>query len=327
MRKKDRRKCIGILTAILLVLFACGCSQKEVPSGAETLETVGYTRSQMMVIALTERNRYEQVYTDRIWDAIMEDGDTFGRYFLGQVRIFLENMKTMTLLAKDRGITLSGGEADRVRRVARNYYSSLSRSEIEYLGISEEDAVILYEDYYIANKVVEVLTDGLDLEVSDSEAKVITIRLAETGDRVKAETIYGRMMEEGGDFSSVVRDVTGASPQERKLWRGEEPEALEEAAFNLASGEISPVVESDGMYCIIQCVNDYEMDATRERKAQIYKERKNWAFQQIYGQFENEHRVSIPDEEWSQITFEGGEQVVTSDFFELYQEEFGSQSY
>lgn len=327
MRKEDRRKYIGILTAVLLVFFAWGCSKKEVPSGAETLETVGYTRSQMMVIALTERNRYEQVYTDRIWDAIMEDGDTFGRYLLGQVRTFLENMKTMTLLAKDREISLSSGESDRVRRVARNYYSSLSRSEIEYLGISEEDIVTLYEDYYIANKVVEVLTEGLDLEVSDSEAKVITIRLAETGDRVKAETVYGRMMEEGSDFSAVVRDVTGASPLERKLWRGEEPEALEEAAFNLASGEISPVVESDGMYYIIQCVNDYEMDATRERKTQIYKERKNWAFQQIYGQFENEHRVSISDEEWSQVTFEGGEQVVTSDFFELYQEEFGSQSY
>lgn len=326
MDRKNRRRYIGILAAALLIIFAWGCA-KEVPSGAETQEPVGYTRPQMMVIALTERNRYEQIYTDKIWDAIMEDGDTFGEYLLDQVRVFLENMKTMTLLAKDQGITLSSGEADRVRRVARSYYSSLSRGDIEYLGISEEDVAALYEDYHIANKVVEVLTEGIDLEVSDSEAKVITIRQIETGDRVKAETIYGRMAEEGSDFSAVAREVTGASPQERKLGRGEGPEALEEAAFSLATGELSPVIEVDGMFYIIQCVNDYEMDATRERKTQIYKERKNWAFQRIYEQFENENRVSIPDEEWSQITFEGGEQVLTANFFELYQEEFGSQSY
>lgn len=323
MKRKSRWIYGGILAAVLLTFFAWGCS-REVPSGAEPPEIAGYTRPQMMVIAITERNRYEQAYTDQIWDAVMEDGNSFEQYLLDQVRAFLENMMTMTLLAKDQEITLSSGESDRVRRVARNYYSSLSREEIEYLGISEEDVVTLYEDYHMSNKVVEVLTAGLDLEVSDSEAKVITIRQVETGDRVRAETVYSRMAEEGSDFSAVARDVTGASPQERKLWRGEVSEVLEEAAFSLAAGEISPVVEADGMYYVLQCVNDYEMDATRERKAQIYKERKNWAFQQIYEQFANEHRFSILEEEWDEITFGGGDQVVTSDFFELYQEEFGS---
>ena len=102
---------------------------------------------------------------------------------------------------------------------------------------------------------------------------------------------------------------------------------MEEAAFALAAGEISPVVEADGMFYVIQCVNDYEMDATRERKTQIYKERKNWAFQQIYEKFAADHSVAISDEAWSEVTFEGGDQVLTSSFFQLYQEEFGSQGY
>lgn len=326
MKRRKRRRIREFLLAASMLFLAAGCS-KAAPAEAENPEPVGYTTSQMKVIAVTERNRYEQVYTDKIWDAVMEDGDTFDVYLLNQVRAFLENMKTMTLLARDQEITLSSGELDRVRRVARNYYSDLSRNEIEYLGISEEDVVTLYEDYHTANKVVEVLTEGLDLEVSDSEAKVITVRQFATADRVLAETVYGRLMEEGSDFSAVVRDVTGASPEEKKLWRGEEPEAVEAAAFGLVTGQISPVVEAEGRYYIICCVNDYEMDATRERKAQIHKERKNWAFQQIYSQFENEHRVSIPDEQWSEITFEGGDDVLTSNFFDLYQEEFGGQGY
>ena len=206
-------------------------------------------------------------------------------------------MKTMTLLAKDKGIVLSSGEQDRVKRLAKNYYSELTREEIEYLGISEEDVLILYQDYYTANKVVEELTKGMDLEVSDSEAKVISIKQIKTEDREKAETAY-RKLQGGNEFSNVSREVTGVSPEERQIARGEESKAFESEAFALATGEVSSVVESEGFFYIIQCINDYDMEATKERKVQIYKERKNWAFQQIYGQFEMENRISISDEAW-----------------------------
>ena len=308
--------------AVTLFLISAGCAMPT-PGEPEVPEQVSYTKAQIMIIATTERNRYEQVYTDRIWDAVMENGETFEEYLLNEIRVFMENLKTMTLLAQDRGITLSSGEQDKVRRLARNYYSGLSRAEIEYMGITEEDVAIVYQDYYTANKVVEELTAGVDLEVSDSEAKVISIRRVCLPDRETAEALRGRLLEEGSDFGAEARSVTGSTPPEEKIWRGEEPALLEEAAFSLASGEISQVIQLEDGFYLVQCVSDYEMDATRERKTQIYKERKNWAFQQIYGQFQTEHKVSIPDEVWSEISFEGGEESVTSDFFSLYQEEFG----
>ena len=308
--------------AVTLFLISAGCAMPT-PGEPEVPEPVSYTKAQIMIIATTERNRYEQVYTDRIWDAVMENGETFEEYLLDEIRVFMENLKTMTLLAQDRGITLSSGEQDKVRRLARNYYSGLSRAEIEYMGITEEDVAIVYQDYYTANKVVEELTAGVDLEVSDSEAKVISIRRVCLPDRETAEALRGRLVEEGSAFGAEARSVTGSTPPEEKIWRGEEPALLEEAAFSLASGEISQVIQLEDGFYLVQCVSDYEMDATRERKTQIYKERKNWAFQQIYGQFQTEHKVSIPDEVWSEISFEGGEESVTSDFFSLYQEEFG----
>lgn len=308
--------------AVTLFLISAGCAMPT-PGEPEVPEPVSYTKAQIMIIATTERNRYEQVYTDRIWDAVMENGETFEEYLLDEIRVFMENLKTMTLLAQDRGITLSSGEQDKVRRLARNYYSGLSRAEIEYMGITEEDVAIVYQDYYTANKVVEELTAGVDLEVSDSEAKVISIRRVCLPDRETAEALRGRLLEEGSDFGAEARSVTGSTPPEEKIGRGEEPALLEEAAFSLASGEISQVIQLEDGFYLVQCVSDYEMDATRERKTQIYKERKNWAFQQIYGQFQTEHKVSIPDEVWSEISFEGGEESVTSDFFSLYQEEFG----
>ena len=119
--------------AVTLFLMSAGCAMPT-PSEPEVPEQVSYTKAQIMIIATTERNRYEQVYTDRIWDAVMENGETFEEYLLNEIRVFMENLKTMTLLAQDRGITLSSGEQDKVRRLARNYYSGLSRAEIEYMG-------------------------------------------------------------------------------------------------------------------------------------------------------------------------------------------------
>lgn len=320
MKRKSRWKSL-IAATVMALLAAAGCS-KGVSNVTQTQEPIIYTRPQIMVIVTTERNRYEQVYTDEIWNAVTEDGDTFEEYLLNQVRIFLENMKTMTLLAQDREISLSSGEMDRIKRLARNYYSELSRADIEYMGISEEDVAVLYQDYRIANKVVEKLTEGIDLEVSDSEAKVIAIRQMKLGDRSTAESVYSRLQEEGSDFAALGREVTGVTPEVRSIGRGEEEEVFETAAFSLVTGQVSPVIEAEDGFYLIQCVSDYEPDATRERKAEIYKERKNWAFQQIYSQFQSEHKVVIPDEEWSAITFEGGEDVNTADFFLLYQEEF-----
>lgn len=323
---KRRIRWRGFAAAVGMALLTGGCSQ-EVPSALETPAPVTYTLPQIMVIAATERNRYEQIYTDEIWNALMQDGSTFDQYLLAQVRVFLENMKTMTLLAKDRGIGLSSGEQDRIKRLARTYYSQLSRTEIEYMGISEEDVATLYHDYYMANKVVESLTEGMDLEVSDSEAKVITIREMKFADRAAAESALSRLNEEGSDFSAIAREVTGSTPKERSIGRGEEPEALEAAALGLATGQVSPVIETGDGFFLIQCVSDYEPDATRERKQQIYKERKNWAFQQIYSQFQSQHQVSLKEEDWASVNFEGGEDVNTVNFFLLYQEEFGNQGY
>ena len=130
MKKKGRQ----LFTVVVLSIWLGGCA-KEVPSISENLEPVIYTQSQMMVIAITERNKYEQVFTDKIWDAVMENGDTFEDYLLDQVRVFLENMKTMTLLAKDKGIILSSGEQDRVKRLAKNYYSELTREDLKSLKL------------------------------------------------------------------------------------------------------------------------------------------------------------------------------------------------
>lgn len=315
------------LTAgLLCIAMLTGCGG-GLPIASEAKATDSYSLPQSMIIVATERNRYQQVYTDEIWKVTLDDGSSFQSYLLGQVQEFLQNLKTMTLLAQDQDITLTSAEKDQIRRLADAYYEGLTEADIAYMGITPEDILNLYQEYHLANKVVNELTRELDLEVSDSDAKVITIQQIQLADADTAAEVYTQVTAEDSDFAAIAKANSTDSQIERQLGRGEASASLEQAAFALETGQISPVVSSDGSYYIIKCVNDYDEAATLERKTWIYNERKNQVFQQIYNQFQVDHNLAFSDEIWQNITFSTSDQSTTTNFFQLYHKEFSSQGY
>ncbi len=325
MMKKNKKK-RGCFTAFgfALILGLCGCS-----GGLKAVSGQGekaYPKAQTLLVAATEKNRYEQVYTEEIWDVVLENGQTFETYLMAQVRDFLKELRMLNLMAEDQEISITSAEKERIRQLSERYYDSLSGEDIQYLSITPEDVTAMYQEYFLANKVVGTLTAGVDLEVSDSEAKVVVIDQMMVTDSAKAEELSRKLMEEGSDFLSVAKEEAEAFESGRKLGRGEEEAAFEEAAFALAAGEVSPVVEADGTYYLIRCVDEYDEEATEERKTQIYALRKNQVFDQLYSQFQAEQEITFSDEAWPPVTVpEGGISVGT--FFTLYQEEFGDQGY
>lgn len=324
----NRKKWFGgfLVTAVLAAFLLGGC-KREVPIASNVPENVDYTKAQAMLVVATERNRYEKMYTDAIWQVALGDGRTFEDYLLEQIRVFLRDLKTMNMLADSRGIRLSNGEKDRIRRMAEVYYNGLSEDDIRYMGITQDDVTFMYQQYYRANKVVGELTKDVNLEVSDSDAKVISVRQIAVDDREQAELIRRKATEGETELGAAAREVTETEVVERQMGRGQEAEVLEEAAFALETGQVSQVVESEGSYYVFQCVSDYEIEATKKRKTQIQEERRAWVFQQIYDQFQEEHQVTFSEEIWADIHFSEGDKTASDNFFALYQEEFGSQGY
>lgn len=314
------------LTVLVLSLFLSGCASR-IPMMTEVRENQDYPKQQAMIVVATERNRYEKTYTEQIWSVTLQNGQTFEAYLLEQIKSFLKDLKIMNLLAKEQEITLTSAERDQIYQLSQKYYSSLTDDDIAYMGITETDVETMYEQYYMANKVVAELTGEIDLEVSDSDAKVIEVLQIKTADRETANAAYERITSAGEDFRAVAKEVSEDSEIDQKIGRGECAAELEEAAFSLENGQISPVTESDGSWYIFQCVNDYDAEATKERKTRLYENRKNQAFRQIYQRFQQENKVSFSDEMWSDIHFKQEDQTETDQFFTLYQEEFGSQGY
>ncbi len=74
----------------------CGCGVKETLLSGRKSERE-YGKAETMVIVTTERLRYEELYTDKIWDvAVDESGTTFEETLVNQIHDFLKELKTMS---------------------------------------------------------------------------------------------------------------------------------------------------------------------------------------------------------------------------------------
>lgn len=310
-----------VFAAALTAMLLAGCG-KGIPIASDSTETKAYTKAQSMIIVATERNRYQSVYTSQIWGVELPDGGTFESYLLGQVKGFLQEMKMMTMLAEAKEVIITSAEKEELRKLSEAYYAALTEEDLAYMGASEEDVRTMYEEYFLSNKVVEELTKDMDLEISDSEAKVITVEEIIMSDEATAAEVLNQVNAEGADFESIAKSYSEETEIERQIGRGERSGPVEEAAFALTSGQISGVVEDNGLYHIIKCISDYDEDATQARKDSLYQKRKKAAFDQIYNQFKAENPITFNDDIWEDITFSISDKTTTANFFELYRQYF-----
>ena len=311
-----------ILLAVALLAAGCGESSQT----ASELKTVEeYSDAQVKLIDITEKNRYSKVYTDEIWQIpVDEEGTSFQDYLLGEVRVFLQELKTVNLLADEQNITLTSQEKDRLHELTEDYYDSLTEADRTYTGISKEEIYEFYAEYYRADKVVNELTKDVNLEISDSEAKVITVLEIRLEDNGEAQRIHTQVMKEGVDFNAVAKTFSRDEQVEKSIGRGERPQEYEDAVFAMTTGEISPIIREGDSFYIVKCISDYDEEATLERKQKMALQRKNQAFRKIYDVFAAEHPVELKGKVWEQIAFSSAKDTATSDFFQWYEDYMGS---
>lgn len=136
-----------------------GCSRKTAATiGSRTVDKE-YTRGQMMVIAITERNRYQNIYTSELWSVKAdESGNTFEDKLMDQVEQFLIELATTNLMADEQGIELTSQERDALKSLAQEYYRNLSEQDRRFMDVSQDEVYDLYCEYYRADKLVAELT-------------------------------------------------------------------------------------------------------------------------------------------------------------------------
>ena len=309
---------IGVAAYLAVTLFS-GCGISEVLSAGNHGEQE-YGRAETMMVLSTEKVRYENLYTEQIWTAEVDNqGTEFEEILLSQVHDFLRELKFMTNMAEEAEISLTSREKELVKEAAARYYEELGEDNAAAFELDKQKAEEFYRDYWKAEKLVENLTGGMNLEVSDSEAKVIEVAQIELSDRSKAEEVLTLVQKENADFYSIANEYSEHKNIKIQIHRGMMGDAYETAAYSLTNGEISGIVEESGKYYILMCLNDYDVEATKVRKEEMVRDKKNEAFHSNYQIYKADKILTEDETLWGSISIE---QVpdTEADFFEIFEE-------
>ena len=339
------RKIVAVCVCMIMVLITLfGCNKKiYITTGLKQNEIFKLSGepcrlAEILLVLMTEKSRYEKDLGSDIW-SYSTNGDTSNLEdeIKAKVKSQMAELKTIELLAKQQGITLSESEKNKLASAAKEYFDSLTEDTRKSLGVTELDVLSLYTSFYTADKLYKKLTDDVDVEISDEEARIIQIRYIffsavttdESGQKIQIsgqdkETLEGRVSEAvglldgGSDFIMVASEYSDGDTDDIYLSRGSVNEDIEKAAFSLKTGERSSVIETEDGYYIILCMADYLEDMTAENKVKMKERYKKEAYNSIYLPFESEQTFEFNDKVWNNIHFEEFKDVVTSSLYDVY---------
>ena len=343
-----KRKWICIfLAAMLLSLTACD------QAGTKVVLTTGFAKNEVfriedmscrlpeaMVYLVTMQNQYEEVYGEEIWQ-VKRDGVTLAENVKETVLAKIAQVKTLNLLAESKQVSLDASEKEQAGKAAAEYYESLSEEEIVYLGISEKLLVTMYEEYALAEKVYEDIIKDINPEISDDEARIITVQhiliktyimdgtgawldyteIAKSNAYKTAEKVYELAQSGEQDFESLIAQYSEDAVGTYSFGKGEMTESFEEAAFNLSMNEISGIVEDKYGYHIIKCISTFNREETDRNKLTIVEQRKKEVFGMEYDAFVETLTRMLNEELWKEVKL-ADEPIGTLDFFDIFDKYF-----
>lgn len=358
MNKKRKR---GLLRAALLLGMAmvlilgmglAGCGKRE---GGRVVFTTGLgkneifrigdeicTTPEMMVFLATTQYEYENVYGSQIWDTELE-GVSLEDNVKETVLEKVAQIKTMYLLGKSRNLETGKEDKEKAQAAAKEYMSRIGESQKEKLGITEETVAKLFEEYAMANQVYLDIIRDVNPEISDDEARIITVQhiLIRTygrdaeGNRVDYMTsqkqeayetacdIWSEVKEGKKSFEELASRYSQDSTLTYSFGKGEMDPAFEATAFQLETGEVSPVVESESGYHILKCISTYDKEETMANKQRLLEERRNEAFGTEYDAFVVTLARRLNQNAWDEVSLIRDGIVPGVDFFDLYDRYFG----
>lgn len=283
--------CMGGLTGCgndTKIVFTTGLSGNQIfKIGSKTCTT-----PEIMIYLTTFYNQYVNIYGEEMWHYDF-GGVSLEEHVKDVVLSKMAQIKIMNLMAEEQNIKLSEKEEKQVLAAAECYYSKLEDDLKSEENITESIVQEVYREYALANKVYATITESADMEISDDEARTVTVQEIRCSDQ--KETI-------------------------KNYTRGSTDPAYEELLFSMDEGDVSDVIElEDGSY-IVKCISTMDYEATQENKLVLAEKRKQEAFSKAYTEIAANTHSQFRDKQWEKITLNEEIHSTEANFFDIYDE-------
>ncbi|MBR4640216.1 MAG: peptidylprolyl isomerase [Butyrivibrio sp.] len=344
---------IAAVVAACSFVFLTGCGSSDKP--VKIVFTTGFAKDEVFRIEdtvctlkeakaylLNTREGYEASFGEGIWNC--EAGnETVEDRLKDSVLAKIAQIKTMDILAAEKGIVLDDKENQKAEEAAAEYYETLSEADIAAMdGITKEDIACIYKDQALADKLYNDIIKDINPEISDDEARTITIEqiliktysLDANGNKVdfgesdkaaakaKADGIYRKIKDEGASFEELMLEYNEADKTELSFGKGGEQPDYEGVAFNLGGDEVSSVFATSEGYAIIKCISKFNLEETEANKAKIVQQRKREVFGEEYDSFVAKLNKQLNEKLWSSVTIGNNPEVTAKGMMDVYQKHF-----
>ena len=299
--------------------------------------TTTCTMPEVMVYLTTFYNQYADTYGQEMWHYDF-GGVSLEEHVKDVVLSKMAQIKIMNLMAKERGIALNEEEKQRVSEASECYYNALSEELKKRENITKETVEMVYREYTLAHKVYANITEAADMEISDDEARTVTVqeiylknwkikdgeKVSMTEDeKLQVERQGNGILERlksGEEFSAVAAEVSADKQVIKNYVRGEVEGSFEEILFSLDEGELSDVIKTSEGYYLVKCVSTMDYEATQENKLVLAEQRKREAFSKAYTEVAKTTHSQFRDKQWEKLTLSEEIHGTEANFFEIYEE-------
>ncbi len=239
-------------------------------------------------------------------------------------------LEILQMLAQENNVLLTAEEQVRAEECAQYYMEHTDEKTLHDCSADAGQVTELIEKYVLAQKTIAVLTEGADLEVSENEARAISIQIMEFWEEEAAWEALDQIRQ-GTSFQQVYLDRFQETPLEHNITRGTLLAPLEAVAFSLQSGEMSDVVScqeeetGEWHYFILYCCNDYIPELTQANMETIKNRKKTEIWMERVIEKRGELSVYLEErqlktEQW--LETDGRE----AQFFAVFEQFFGTDA-
>ncbi len=322
----------GVLLATLVLFSGCGKKEKEVK-----LETGDISENSVVMMVGEEPVRFSEIqsycyflkcqyegsFGEELWEYPVGEGENIGDKAKQEIVNMITQLKVISATAQEQGIELTSDEKDEALRRAEELVGAATQKDMKEYSLNVQDISEIYEENALANKMFYIATDAADTNISDEEARQVSVQYIQimtqgvnrNGTEISMDEItkqealkraqdLRKEAEQAEDFLSFAEKNTDAAQTE--LIIGKETDQLEaaavESAFSMTDGQLSEVISGEQGYYILYCVSELNEDATYARKEEIIAQRQAEMFMQKYSEWMKEKKVDINQNFWNEFS-------------------------
>lgn len=334
MKKSKWMLTISVCIAMAVSSLCVGCGKDSTPKSKIKLDS-GKLESDSVVMAVGDepvlyselmsyayllKRQYEGSFGSELWQYPIEDGKTVGSQAKQEIINMVTQLKVIAVTAKKQKVSLTNDEKDEAMQKAEALLSGVSDEEKKKYYLTVQGMSQIYEENILANKMFYVATDDADTDISDEEARQVSIQYLQimtNGTNKDGETVtldekqkaeaekkankLQKQATQTKDFLTLARDNSDASKQEIVVGKDttDVERAVVTAALSLQKGDVSSVIVGEQGYYIVYCVNSNDEDAMQSRKEEIIAARQTSMFKKKYNSWLKKNEVNISEDFWN----------------------------